>query len=225
MARAQIGCHYVNGAAGNTPGMNDGAWYRPSAVKMYPNSPNPQGADGKDGRRVPIIQAAYCTIRGFCVCGGRSAISSVKALPIGDYDAEEIILDDYKWPRPDKFITSTKTIHGESCEGIRHFDCIGLVNWCLAEVAKKDQLGIEGLAKKKQKAIDDGKTLLTLADVRAGDLLVKGITHIAIATGDNTVVEASGYTRGVKETHIKDDSEQDGAGWDYIHRLSDWYWK
>ncbi|MDX2039329.1 MAG: NlpC/P60 family protein [Isosphaeraceae bacterium] len=223
LARSQIGAHYVNGAAGNRPGEHDGAWYRPDAVKMYKNEPLPGGKGAADGRVSPIVQSAYCKINGFCICGGRSALSSVKALPVGNLDEEIVIFDNCKWPRPDKYIHGSKTIYGESCEGVRHFDCIGFVNWCLSLTARKVHYGIEQIQKKKADQASEGK-LIALSDVRAGDLLLKGTKHIAIATGEGTVVEASGYTRGVKETKVEDASDHDGSPWDFVYRLPNWFW-
>lgn len=193
LALEQESCHYVWGGTGNTPDLADGAWYRKSAVKMYPNHPEtPRPGHGEHGRRQPILFAAWCRVDGDKVCAGMCDQDWVAALPQGDPDNPHHVAAraNYKWQRPSGVITADSTVWGECCEGTRHFDCIGLVNYCLSVALENYTIwyGIPSLR---------GLPEVRAADVLPADILTHGNEHIGLADGDGGVIHASGTRRGV----------------------------
>lgn len=131
-ARSHVGkAHYLWGTAGNTPGLGDGAKYKPKVALMQADSFNPGD---------PSVLTAFTTVDGLNTCAGssnnfpqRSALETSAyvlaglALPIANLT-----------PRTYKFNGLTKPIGssgngivwGEVCTGKKHFDCIGFVNYC-----------------------------------------------------------------------------------------------
>jgi cell wall-associated NlpC family hydrolase len=222
LAQDQIGCHYVWGGAGNTPGNEDGAFYRRGAVKMHDNETGPPPkAHADHGRKVAIILAAYCRVDGYKVCVGRSRLTEVMALERGDtndptlFDSE--YTDLYSWPRPDMVIDSNLVGWGESCDGVRHFDCIGFINWCLSEEVRPFHHSIQQVID-MTKEIAKGRAPVGEADIRAGDILTVGAHHLGFASGDGTAVHASSTHRGVVEDSLI------GPGWDRVGRLPSSFW-
>jgi cell wall-associated NlpC family hydrolase len=214
LARQQVGCHYVWGGAGNTPDQADGAYYRTSAVHMHFDDPSPGRPGNEPGRRQPILYAAWCRVDGDKVCAGRSSLPAVQALPDGTrLNACPINPQAYRWPRPSGEINGHTLVYGECCLGIRHFDCIGLINWVVSTVAKPTHHGIG--------SIINNTTAVAFSDVQPGDLLTINQTHIGIATGLGTVVQAQGTATGVVETHLP----PNGGGWTRCGRPAVSFWR
>ena len=136
-ARSHVGwAHYLWGGAGNTPGNADGAQYRPSLVKMQPDSLHPKH---------PSVQTAFTQIGGLNTCAGSS--NTVIQLAKEQTDAYlDLLTATTNFPLPlinitprlYKFNGKAKPIGishdgivwGEGCANVRHFDCIGFVNYC-----------------------------------------------------------------------------------------------
>lgn len=86
MARlqAEFGAHYLWSTAGNKPGNNDGAWYRPGKAQLHPNVPdlgesndkNRYAAAAKYNVHTPMIFTAYADTSdfGLLACGGRAGM-------------------------------------------------------------------------------------------------------------------------------------------------------
>jgi hypothetical protein len=96
------------------------------------------------------------------------------------------------WPRMMEGKTVTKQIvWGESCADIRHFDCVGLVNYSLSLALNRPiQDSIDGYNRHTRNVTTDPHVL-------PADILTRGTSHIGLAMGDGRVVHASGTARGV----------------------------
>jgi cell wall-associated NlpC family hydrolase len=209
LARQQIGCHYLWGAAGARPGQQDGAYYRKGSVFMHENDTSGNSRD--NGRTKPILHAACCRVDGYKVCAGRCDNQIVRVLREGDPAnvVHNNTANQFVWTRPDGVINSSKTVKGQGCEGIRHFDCIGFVNWLFSEVVTHAHRSIPQW---QQAGRDVG-----LRDVWAGDILTKP-GHIGIAADATSAVHASGTRVGVIESPLS------GSGWTGCYRMSEQYW-
>jgi cell wall-associated NlpC family hydrolase len=210
VAREQIGCHYVWGAAGAVPGSHNGAWYRTNSVLLHANDPNSRNEKRAGGLCRPMLYAAWCRVDGDKVCAGRSKNTYVSALPHGQYEPQPPAhYGLFSWPRPDGLITSKNIVWGESCVGIRHFDCIGFVNWCISEVSRDAWMSINQYIA-STKSVD-------FSAAEPCDIVTIAGKHIGIATGEGTVVHAKGTQYGVVETPL--------VGWSRCGRLPRRYWK
>jgi cell wall-associated NlpC family hydrolase len=103
---------------------------------------------------------------------------------------------------------SSESVFGESCVGVRHFDCIGFVNYIMGQVQQR-QWNIASWIKHTQE--------VQLKDAMAGDILTKS-GHIGLAVSPSHVVHASDTQYGVIETSI-------GKGsWTRCGRMSVSFW-
>jgi cell wall-associated NlpC family hydrolase len=129
-AREQVGGHYLMGGKGTIPDDPDSNPYVSQSLRMHPNDPNPHK---------PIMFAAELrgvTGHGHCVCAGRwkSVLGRKKGDPKNKEDLE--FPRHLLWLRPCGHINNAVT-YGENCAGVRHFDCMGFINWCIAELTEK----------------------------------------------------------------------------------------
>ena len=211
LARDQVGEHYLLGAAGATPGREDGAWYRTGGVKLHPTSASVD-SKAKDGRKFPIVLAATYSGSVLRVCAGRCSREEVKSRPKGDPgNPGHLALPSlYKWERPDRAMDASASVFGESCVGKRHFDCIHFVNWVLGNVQQRHYC-IKHWIK--------GTKDVGFSDVWAGDVLTTGTHHIGIASGPETAIHASDTQWGVVESKIK------SGEWDRCGRLDAGFWR
>ena len=130
LARQQVGCHYLWGAAGNTPGQSDGAKYRPSYVRLHPNIPDLDSGsvNGTKGLNpnVPTLFAGWAdnSAEGKLICAGRCALEKemgalsfalsgletktavvvklkdLSPAKIDELKKNSMDLAKFKWPRP-----------------------------------------------------------------------------------------------------------------------------
>jgi len=83
--------------------------------------------------------------------------------------------------------------------GVRHFDCIGLVNFCYSAAAKtKFQYGVLNFVT-DDSAAKAGYVKLERTKVRPGDIVTIGSEHIGIVTEKSTAIEANSTGIGVVE--------------------------
>jgi hypothetical protein len=129
-------------------------------------------------------------------------------------------------PGPSEYprrINSGGLIHlGESCEGIRHYDCIGFVNWVLSKVLRPEwKRAMEFYTTPSGKDLfhvrefASGGDLVAAAEV--GDLVAKSPTdpHIgicAVHNGSLKVVNCRSMNEGLVCTKLKDE-------WKFLSRL------
>ena len=189
VALSQIGSHYLKGGYGNTPGRADGHPHYPNRIKMEP-----------EDLSVPNLKAAVWA-NGW-ICGGRFGDSDVKSRPKAEKELFELAWvlkgTHTRWPRRAKISSEDiREVWGESCENIRHFDCIGFINWCVwkalnwAAAYDISQWG---------KSITGCKVDDNVNGAEAGDILLRPDSkpqHIAIAMGNRRIVHASQSSKGV----------------------------
>ena len=124
----------------------------------------------------------------------------------------------YTWPRPSVDIDSNLVVWGEACMGIRHFDCIGFINWCISEDVRQFHHSI-------QQVIDMTTTIATgvknviKADIWAGDILTVRTHHIGFASGNGNAIHASGTRQGVLDHSITQ------RPWDRVGRFRSGFWQ
>ncbi|WP_240097842.1 NlpC/P60 family protein [Thermomonas flagellata] len=202
-ARRHIGAHYLWGAAGARPGCSDGMPLRPDGVTMH----RPQ----LDAAR-PRLHAACSNFTDLHVCAGRSARAGGRWLPPNDRALARYLdglrgqppeawtpLEGRLWPRHIIGSSLRPTpgegiVLGEACENIRHFDCVGFINYCMSISQLQPT--------QKSIAAWDHKTTLVLdGTAEPGDLLVSpDLRHIGIDAGNGRMLHAEGSLSGVVET-------------------------
>lgn len=134
-ARSHVGiAHYLWGAAGNTPGLSDGAKYRPAIVKMQADSFNLSD---------PSVLTAFTTVGGLNTCAGSSNNFPQQSIQqTSDYlKTGAALIQNNLTPRTYKFNGQPTTIGlahngivwGEACTSKKHFDCIGFINYCISK--------------------------------------------------------------------------------------------
>lgn len=200
LAESLVGSHYLWGAAGASPGQSNGSPGRPGAVFMVQNRFDPAN---------PSVNAASCNVTDYHVCSGRfrevhgtvvpstdsglrSFLSSIERVPPTAWRSPNGL-----WPRKMQGSTvPTQIVWGESCLGVRHFDCVGFINYCLSMVLHQNiQASIA-------QYIRDTTTVETGQQVLAADILTRGSSHIGFATGDGFAIHASESARGVIKSPI-----------------------
>jgi hypothetical protein len=226
----------------------------PSSADPFPDNPlaETRRKDGKCGHVIykPILLAAWCridTTRPAQVCAGLSDDSAVKARPkcilgSGDTDTTrqqpvaETLRNQlaypwtYLWPRPMRNIdnnTRGDIAWGEPCNGVMHFDCVGLINWCLSKLCGKpiqneiyqyNNTTKENANVKNEKGY--GWTVpvkQAFVDYQPGDILTDGNHHIGMVSFDG-IVQAADTPLGVIV------SQNYGGTWTHHMRLSDYFW-
>lgn len=124
----------------------------------------------------------------------------------------------FRWPRPNSSLNNNSphhsTVWGESCVDVRHFDCIGFVNWCLSEVLTQPvHYGIGNFVAKSV------GTAIPLPKAQLGDIVTIGADHIGVVSENGTVIEARDAVSGVVESPFS------AARWTQCFRLPDSMWK
>jgi hypothetical protein len=173
-------------------------------------------------------------------CTGRAAHPDLKdwPLPLGsdfkkafafklkdltDDDIETLtnnlqVSDSVRWPRPNANLDNNDSTHstvwGESCVDKRHFDCIGLVNWCLSTVLQHEfTFGINTFIS------GHGGTEVPLKQAQPCDIVTIGSQHIGIVTFDGSAIEAKDATSGVVKSPL------DAKYWKQCYRLPASTWR
>jgi hypothetical protein len=199
------GCHYLWGAAGATPGNQDGARYRAGSVDWVPNQiNNPSQA---------MVWACSCNVdpptRVCCgrydeVSGGREArprdqdlldyLALLKSTPVQSmwppfFDRFTPRLAN--WMEGQSMVS--KLVWGEDCRGVRHFDCIGFINFLLmdwnVQLLARSQAGISWLRTNLEDVSDQ--------EPWPADIVMVGTDHIGILFNETRVVHAFQSISGV----------------------------
>jgi cell wall-associated NlpC family hydrolase len=203
-ARRHLHAHYVWGAAGATPDGFDGMPARPDAVRRV--------ADRLESAN-PCLRAASCDVDCYQVCSGRFENVHGRVLSPGDPRLADYLAGlrhrhpdqwepmDGLWPRKmEAHGLESKIVLGESRLGVRHFDCVGLVNYCMSIV----------LGRSVQDSVQrwiNNSTHVTDGSDEPGDLLTRGNHHIGIATSDGWAIHARQASSGVVIDPV-------GSAWD-----------
>jgi hypothetical protein len=227
--------HYLWGTAGNHPGMPDGnpGGGKHGAAQMRKYSLDPK-ATARDS--VLAVCTACSFVDNYSSCAGRSERTGVGAASPPDLDAylkscqdaiAKGVTGQTQWPGagpqkdlyPRKYYwrgmlqEAGKVVWGESCDNVRHFDCVGLVNYCYAQHWYQANFGLDIAAYRNENQgtseVRDSKDLMD------ADILIKSSNnHIAMLYYDDTandwyVVQATGTTKG-----LTDDEKYNPALWD-----------
>lgn len=233
-ARTFLGTHYLWGSAGAAPGLLNGARYRPGSV--FGNEASLKPADLS-------VSAAKCDVAGHYVCAGRfekcgghiagdddPALTQLRSQYanglLAQWDSRPHTLTP-RIVRGTGVASADKIVWAENCYGIRHFDCIGFINYVLGETTKipDQKTGWSG-------SIDQWASMwstdVTLTDAAvAGDILirydeddahVKHFHHIAFLDDDGIIVQAEMASAGVHA-----DEHFAASRWQMRRRLLDQY--
>lgn len=258
-ARGYLDCHYLNGAYGAIPMANakadgGGAPMRRGGVvliadvkRLDPTITNAESAIA--------VKAATMTVKEYCVCAGRYAKAGGSKAAAGDGDLERYLgslgNDPQKWPVFPGNLTPRRVygqkedgvlVWGEDCSGIRHFDCITYVNYCMTEVDKMTSFSVDmwsgapehststptdqeaAMSKGMWTSKFSGRRVHRLPNASVqpqdGDLLIglKGINpqHIGIVAKNGTIFQAASTNVGVHADKMFDPNE-----WSYlVHNFS-----
>lgn len=230
-ARSHVAAaHYLWGTAGNTPGKSDGNFGKMSAASIRAYS-----LDEKTTERDRVL--AVCTavqplFDGYNTCAGRCRRQGIEnpAQDLAGYltarrTDESAGVPEVSWPGgrgglfPRKYYfrgalqAGGAVVWGESCYGRRHFDCIGLVNYCYGKHWKNGNFAVDipmvRLPSSGFVAVADGSPCMD-ADViipKGGNVHI-GMLYDA-GGGTFRIVQATDTIYGLTET-----SEYDRSAWD-----------
>jgi cell wall-associated NlpC family hydrolase len=135
----------------------------------------------------------------------------------------------YLWPRPMRNIdnnTGGDVVWGEPCSGVMHFDCVGLINWCLSKLCgnpiQNEIYHYNNTTKDDSTVNQEGGYGWTTrvqgtSDYQPGDILTVGNHHIGMVSFDG-IVQAADTPLGVIA------GQGYGGGWTHHMRLSDYFW-
>jgi cell wall-associated NlpC family hydrolase len=177
IAQSMLGCHYLWGAAGAEPDKHNGMPGRPGAVVLFDPAKHKGAAKGDVMNHV-----AVCQVQGFNTCAGRAW----KLNPPGTYiaDPRRKLTDDEMAKETEELSYRTVyksygggrkgTILGERCEDIRHFDCVGFVNYCLSRALGENiQCAISGDTNTPNTGYANQMITITKdSDDQPGDILI-----------------------------------------------------
>ena len=203
------GDHYLWGSSGEHPGVNDGAGYRDFPVGWEKNE--------LDKPEKAMVRAAVCVVDGKRVCTGRYyTYPGCRTFSAADKDLLDYLKDlraqrdrgvsPENWPaffgrytprvanwKNDADVMIYEQIWGQDCLGVRHFDCIGFINFVLikqsAAQSKDGQLSIQWYIDNLEDA--------SRQEPMPGDIVVHSAHHIGMLADTRTVVHAFQSTDGV----------------------------
>lgn len=208
-AAKHLGSHYLWGTAGARPNEPDGPARAFKTPKLEPCC-----LDYKD----PSVGVAYMTNPLFKVCRGRW-----KKLPGGrtasymDFDLRQYLDAQRGCAVPQPFLSRFTPraavdlardgravrpnypglLWGEDCRGVRHFDCIGYICYCIGQVLKVPEYLLD-LSQMRAKAnLISGQPASFRPE--PGDILFRGTVHIAIMGDGNKILQAEGEDTGVHD--------------------------
>ncbi len=242
IAREMNRAHYVHGAKGARPGQKDGAPIRPNSVTLEmitdPNNPSffaatctPSFKKDSEGNEIlvngkPVGDKHVCA--GIYLGMGGTIASPTDKIMI-DYLKSQELSDTAKcWTKagltPRRIQGSREKnnsiVWGESCDGWRHFDCIGLVEYSLQFVYARGTVGGEIWQFASPNNVLGAKHITDTNDVMEGDLVSKfddgKYHHIGIIYFDNgqsKIAQANETSVGVTIKDVYDSASWSGGRW------------
>ena len=221
IARGLVGSHYINGAYGATPGSNDGCPCRSGGIDLIAdeNHLKPQVNANKTANLA--VNAATMSIKTYCVCAGNYAkfpggrettatapdliayLDSLKGKPSSSWQnyAGSFTPRRTFGPGQNGGDGGGRLVWGQSCKGIRHFDCVGFISYCYwkasGAVVQLDISAWRTPGGGKQVfdfTVKDGPRPSALMD---GDILIKADHHIGYVSAAGTIIEAQDSHLGV----------------------------
>ncbi len=223
--------HYLWGTAGNTPGSSDG---NPGGSKASIGTLRAASLDQKEMQNrdkvIAVSMAVQSLADGYNTCAGRSRgkIADLNQYLTKATEAQSKNPDQTTWPGVGPFNLHPRRFHfrgapgaagaivwGEACHNRKHFDCVGLVNYCYAYHFYKKNFALEIYQWAGGAKGSDGKVTLSNAgiggtvtikndkDVMDADVIVKpDYGHIAMVYlegGKAKVVQAEETEVGLTE--------------------------
>lgn len=206
LARRQVGEHYLWGGRGEIPGVGTGCSLPARNVRMAPDSFDPNA---------PIVRTAihplfnaYCAGRWGAKPGGRAFgprdTDLLSYLEKQKFKPPETV-QDYFGFTPRKVsggqYTDTALVWGEPCNGKRHFDCVGFLNWILSNAFSR--AFVWDISDYRTKYASQGLDLIAdrfnpqSQKLLPGDIAVSGTEHIGFVLSPNELVEAMDARDGV----------------------------
>jgi len=208
LARRQVGEHYLWGGRGEIPGGGTACSLPARNVSMAPDSFD---------QRAPIVRTAihpqfhaYCAGRWGTKSGGR---------PFDPRDTDLInYLEQQKFKPPERVqdyfgftppkvsggqYTDIALVWGEPCNGKRHFDCVGFLNWILSNAF--GSAFVWNISDYRTKYASQNQHFDLVAErfnpqshkLLPGDIAVSGTEHIGFVVSPNELVEAMDARHGV----------------------------
>lgn len=246
-ALSHVGDHYIHGGYGATPGRGDGCPCRPGSVNLIHKRLNPHKQERPQDDMA--VLAAQTWIRKdtsdpgkYSVCAGSYAVKhggkeispedpDLKSfnsyferidLSLGQFPSILMSPRRAYGPGPGGDIGG-KLVWGEICIGVRHFDCIGFISYCIWKaLGKTMQLAIPYW----REPYNSGGQVF---DLRAGqkpaalmdaDVLIQADHHIGFVTKEGTLVQAEDTHLGVRST--PGFSLTSPGAWTHLVRLPDY---
>ena len=214
--------HYLWGTAGNQPGVpngNLGGGNKLNAAQMRDPGLDPR--ETNSDKVLAVCIAVQPRFDGYNTCAGRSGRSQetpdlAAFLNACEQEIKKGNTDQKSWPGagfqnklfPRKYYfrgtlqNPQKEVWGESCANIRHFDCVGLVNYCYARHWYQPGFGL-GISAFRQ-PVQGTQQVSNDNDRMDADILIKpGDGHIGMLyqKGENWyVVQAVATTTGLTDT-------------------------
>ena len=230
--------HYLWGTAGNVPGQRNGneGGGKIDSAKLRPYSLNKTATD--QNRAIGVCLAAQSIFGGYNSCAGRCKIIEADNT-FYDSDLDKYVTDrevdvrqgtpqtqwegitdvEGRWIHPRRvhfqgaLSFGGKVVWGESCHGVRHFDCVGLVNYCYARHYNGKSFGIDIAAFRGPNSGFERRSSTSTSDFKNGDVIItRSNSHIAMiyeSGGSWYIVQALSSESGL----TKDSSFQPGD-WD-----------
>lgn len=224
IAKGLVGSHYINGGYGATPGRADGCPCRPGGIELIADEDHLEPRLNSANKKANLaVNAATMTIKTYCVCAGNYTTFPGR---VTTQNAPDLVayLDSLKgtspsgWQNYDTHFTPRraygpgqnggdlggKLVWGQSCKGIRHFDCVGFISYCYwkasGAVIQLDIGAWRGPASGGQVfdfRADPPQRPSALMDA---DILIKADHHIAYVSANGTIIEAQDTDLGVQMT-------------------------
>ena len=227
IAQKLVGCHYINGGYGATPGLNDGCPCRSGGIELIADENNLDPKLNSGNKKANLaVKAATMSVKTYCVCAGNYAtfpggretpttapdlveyLGSLKGTPPSSWQnfSEHFTPRRTFGPGQNGGDGGGKLVWGQSCAGIRHFDCVGFISYCYWKASGAVmQLDIGAWRKPSAgKQVfdfnDKDKAKSRPATLMDGDILIKADHHIAYVSATGTVIEAQDSHLGVRST-------------------------
>ncbi|WID96354.1 hypothetical protein QO058_27120 [Bosea vestrisii] len=150
IAQKLVGSHYINGGYGATPGLNDGCPCRSGGISLIADEDNLNPKLNSANKKANLaVNAATMSIKTYCVCAGNyttfpgdvttetaadlvAYLDSLKGKPPSSWQNHKEHLTPRRafGPGQNGGDGGGKLVWGQSCKGIRHFDCVGFISYC-----------------------------------------------------------------------------------------------
>lgn len=240
IARSYEGCHYINGSYGSIPGdENSGSPNRPGGLKLIKTHSRLDTAlDIKDKTKNLAVNAAEMSVKTYCVCAGSwRNISGGRWTDPNSWDLQNYLKTLRETPDTNNWVNyfgiytprrafgpgqKGEVYWGQSCAGIRHFDCITFINYCLWKLTGtmrgyEIKHWINNPEMTMAKVFTLPNSSVKLED---GDILLRTVDHehIAFVSKDGQLVQAEDTDKGVTVSTKGAYSPSD-SGWSHLARV------